>query len=123
LPVSLKNICLQLKKTIYQNRLYSVQRRLNMEELVVMTGAQLETLLEKAVVKGVERVRPMLLRAAHEHVTLQEAVKIYPFTKRQLDYWRKCGEGPAYHLIGNVVSYKVSDLEEWYQKFRVEPLY
>ncbi len=94
-----------------------------MEELIVLTRGQLEAIIERAVAKGVERVRPMLLRAAHEYVTLHEAVKIFPFTKRQLDYWRKNGEGPACYVMGNSVSYKVADLEEWYQKFRREPLY
>ena len=94
-----------------------------MEELIVLTRGQLESIIERAVVAGVERVRPMLLRAAHEYVTLNEAVKIFPFTKRQLDFWRKNGEGPACYVIGSSVSYKLADLEEWYQKFRREPLY
>ena len=94
-----------------------------MEELIVLTRGQLESIIERAVVAGVDRVRPMLLRAAHEYVTLNEAVKIFPFTKRQLDCWRKTGEGPACYVVGNSISYKVADLEEWYQKFRQESLY
>lgn len=95
----------------------------DMQELVVMTRGQLESVIENAVMRGVERVRPLLLRSAHEYVTAQEAVKIYPFTRRQLDHWRKNGEGPACYVMGNSVSYKVADLEEWYRQFRVEPLY
>ena len=95
----------------------------DMQELVVMTRGQLESVIENAVMRGVERVRPLLLRAAHEYVTLQEAVTIYPFTKQQLNRLRKTGEGPACYVMGRTVTYKVSDLEDWFQKFRINQLY
>lgn len=90
------------------------------ERLVVMTAPELEAIIENAVMKGMERMRPLLVKAAGEYVTAEDAALRIGVSKRVLDKMRRAGEGPSYIHKDKLLLYKVADLEDWLSSYRVE---
>ena len=89
--------------------------------LVTLTDDQLEGIIERAVAKGIERVKPLLLKSASEYLTVEETALRFGISKRQLDDWRRNAEGPAYVTKGKLTLYKVADVDAWLTGYRVEP--
>lgn len=90
-------------------------------EVVTLTPSQLESIIERAVAKGIERVKPLLLKAASEYLTAEETALRFGISKRQLDDWRRNAEGPAYIVRGKLTLYKVADVDAWLNGYRIEP--
>lgn len=91
------------------------------DRLVVLTVDQLETIIERAVARGVEKVKPLLLKAANEYLTAEETALRFGLSKRTLDDWRRNAEGPAYISKGKLTLYKVADVDEYLSSYRIDP--
>lgn len=93
-----------------------------MEELVVLTRRQAEELIADAVARGIDRLRPLLFKAATEYASEEEVEIRFGLPKRQLAVWRRNGEGPAFVQMENRRPlYRISDVDEWLSRHRVEP--
>ena len=91
------------------------------DRLVVLTVDQLETIIERAVARGVEKVKPLLLKAANEYLTAEETAMRFGLSKRTLDDWRRNAEGPAYIQKGKLTLYKVADVSDYLMSYRIDP--
>lgn len=91
------------------------------DRLVVLTVDQLETIIERAVARGVEKVKPLLLKAANEYLTAEETALRFGLSKRTLDEWRRNAEGPAYISKGKLTLYKVADVDAYLSSYRIDP--
>ena len=91
------------------------------DELVVLTRKELDSVIESAVIRALEKAKPYLLKAASEYISEEEAALRFGISKSTLAMWRKNDEGPAYHKNGKLTLYKVADVEEWLTRFRVSP--
>lgn len=92
-----------------------------MNRVVVLTVSELETIIERAVARGVEKVKPLLLKGANEYLTAEETALRFGISKRTLDEWRRNAEGPAYISRGKLTLYKVSDVSDYLNSFRIDP--
>lgn len=92
------------------------------EELVVLTKSQLKGLVSEAVAQGIERVYSMLLNGVGDYLREEEASLRIGVSKAELRSMRKAGTGPAYYDTPQGVRYKLSDLHEYMETSRVDPL-
>ena len=93
------------------------------QKVVVISDIELESIVSRAVKSGVESARLLLLASAAEYLDEDEVSRRYMIRKNTLRGWRKLGFGPAYSEVETIgVRYKVSDLEEFFNNGRVEPL-
>lgn len=92
-----------------------------MNRVVVLTVSELETIIERAVARGVEMVKPLLLKGANEYLTAEETALRFGISKRTLDEWRRCAEGPAYIAKGKLTLYKVSEVSDYLNSYRIDP--
>lgn len=92
-----------------------------MEEIIVLTPRQLERIVSEAVARGIEKVQPLLLKAANEYISKDEVAVRFGIGKRTLDDWRRKGTGPAYYEKGSLLLYRVDDVVKFLSEFRVDP--
>ena len=90
-------------------------------ELVVLTRRDFEAVIESSVIRGLEKAKPYLLKAASEYISEEEAALRFGISKSTLAMWRRNDEGPAYHKNGKLTLYKVADVEDWLSQYRVSP--
>lgn len=92
-----------------------------MEEIIVMSKGQFIDTVELAVVKAIDKVRPLLLKAASEYISTAEVELRFGIPKRRLENWRRQGVGPAYVEHDKLILYRVSDVDHFLHDFRVDP--
>ena len=90
-------------------------------EVISLSVSQLESIIERAVMRGVEQVKPLLLKAANEYLTAEETALRFGLSKRTLDDWRRNAEGPAYISKGKLTLYKVADVSDYLMSYRIDP--
>ena len=67
-----------------------------MNQFVVMAKSEVETMIAEAVARGIDRMRPIILKAATEYLTEEETEIRFGLPKRTLAAWRKeNGERPS----------------------------
>lgn len=92
-----------------------------MDEIIVLTPRQLERIVADSVKKGIEKVQPLLLKAANEYLSKDEVCLRFGISKRTLDDWRRKGTGPAYYEKGSLILYRVDDVVNYLDQFRIDP--
>ncbi len=50
------------------------------------------------------------------------AARVIGLGPRTLDQWRYLGKGPPYFTVGRSVRYLRSDLDDWLQERRIQPI-
>lgn len=90
-------------------------------EVITLSESQLESIIERAVMRGVEQVKPLLMKAANEYLTAEETALRFGLSKRTLDDWRRNAEGPAYISKGKLTLYKVADVSDYLMSYRIDP--
>ena len=94
-----------------------------MNQFVVMAKSEVETMIAEAVARGIDRMRPIILKAATEYLTEEETEVRFGLPKRALAAWRKENRGPAYiQMDGRRPLYKVADVDEFLRRCRVTTL-
>lgn len=56
------------------------------------------------------------------YMTEQEAADYLNLSTKTLQKWRYQGNAPAYHKFGKIVRYRQSELEEFANSSRIEPV-
>ena len=92
-----------------------------MQEIIILTPRQLERIVADGVARGIENVKPLLLKAANEYMSKDEVSVRFGIGKRTLDDWRRKGTGPAYYEKGSLLLYRVDDVVKFLSEFRVDP--
>ena len=93
-----------------------------MNQIIVMTKEEAAGMIAEAVARGIDRLRPLLLKAATEYATEEEIEVRFGLPRRMLSAWRKDGEGPAFvQMEGHRPLYKVADVDAFLARHRVDP--
>ena len=64
--------------------------------------------------------RPEVLSPAGDFEKLETALR-FGIAKRTLDEWRRNAEGPAYISKGKLTLYKVADVADYLNDYRIDP--
>lgn len=91
-------------------------------DIVVVSREELERVVADAVARGIDRMRPLLLKAAVEYASEDEVEVRFGLPHKLLAAWRKDGRGPAFYQVdGRRPLYRISDVDEYLTRHRVEP--
>lgn len=94
-----------------------------MSQIIVMTKEEASCMIAEAVARGIDRMRPLLLKAATEYASEDEVEIRFGLPRRLLTAWRKEGEGPAYvQLEGRRPMYKIADVDDFLERHKVDPM-
>ena len=94
-----------------------------MNQIIVMTKEEVSSMIAEAVARGIDRMRPLLLKAATEYATEEEIEIRFGLPRRMLAAWRKDGEGPAFvQMDGHRPLYKIADVDAFLSRHRVDPM-
>lgn len=55
-----------------------------------------------------------------QHLTEQEAARLYGYSRSWFQHKRVYGGGPPYRKIGHAVRYPADELEKWFKSFGLQ---
>lgn len=91
-----------------------------MSEVVVVSKAELSSLLTDAVSRGVAEALRRIQKNAPREMAEEEAAEYLGVARATLRSWRSLGKGPAFHKYSRNVRYSRADLDAWLELNRVQ---